>query len=368
MMRNRKLKWTFELCKIEALKYNSRAEFKRNSQSAYSRALKSKWLDDICLHMISTKKCKNYWDFEKCREESLKYKDKKEFRKNSYSAYQRCCKEGWIDDFCKNMTQRIRKRNGYWTKDRCIEEALKYDNYSDFIKNGKGAIQASRRNGWYNEITSHFIIKGNRYKRFIYAYEFPDNHVYVGLTHNIKERCNMHNIQGSVFQYKELTNLEPEFKQLTFTPVDVKEARILEKYYLNEYISKGWIKLNKRDTGAVGSLYNKWSYDNCKKEALQYNKVSDFMKNNKSAYNSACRNGWLDEICSHMIKTRKPKGYYTLEKCIELAKDCYSITDMKEKYGTATRLVYQNGWKTKVEKFFKAYNYCGHFLNQDEEV
>ena len=30
----------------------------------------------------------------------------------------------------------------------------------------------------------------------------------------------------------------------------------------------------------------------------------DWGKNNKSAYNSAQKNGWLNEICSHMIKKK----------------------------------------------------------------
>jgi predicted GIY-YIG superfamily endonuclease len=46
----------------------------------------------------------------------------------------------------------------------------------------------------------------------------------------------------------------------------------------------------------------KWNYENIKIEALKYNYKKDFRKNCRSAYNSAIKNGWLDEICSHMNK------------------------------------------------------------------
>jgi hypothetical protein len=44
----------------------------------------------------------------------------------------------------------------------------------------------------------------------------------------------------------------------------------------------------------------KWSFENCKKEALKYNYKKDFRNNCKGAYNKALKNKWIDDICSHM--------------------------------------------------------------------
>jgi len=43
--------WTKERCHEESLKYKTRSEFYRNSISAYSRSYRSKWLDEVCSHM-----------------------------------------------------------------------------------------------------------------------------------------------------------------------------------------------------------------------------------------------------------------------------------------------------------------------------
>ena len=64
-------KWNKEKCLIEALKYGSRGEFRKYSGSAYGRALKEKWMDEICVHMIFIKYPKGYWTKEKCQEEAM---------------------------------------------------------------------------------------------------------------------------------------------------------------------------------------------------------------------------------------------------------------------------------------------------------
>ena len=42
--------------------------------------------------------------------------------------------------------------------------------------------------------------------------------------------------------------------------------------------------------------------ENCHIAALKYFTKTDFKKKSSSAYDSSCKNGWLNDICSHMIK------------------------------------------------------------------
>lgn len=44
--------WNKERCRLEALKYSNRSEFSKQSNGAYTAALKNGWLDEICKHMI----------------------------------------------------------------------------------------------------------------------------------------------------------------------------------------------------------------------------------------------------------------------------------------------------------------------------
>ena len=51
-MTKTRIKWTKELANIESIKYNTRTEFQKKSNNAYSAALRNKWLDEICGHMV----------------------------------------------------------------------------------------------------------------------------------------------------------------------------------------------------------------------------------------------------------------------------------------------------------------------------
>ena len=76
-MRKKNNYWNFENCKLEALKYKTRTNFKEKSRSAYNSALRNKWLDEICKHMNYVKRYPfGYWTKEKCHEKALLYNSK----------------------------------------------------------------------------------------------------------------------------------------------------------------------------------------------------------------------------------------------------------------------------------------------------
>ena len=184
------MKWNYESCKKEAAKYKTNAEFKRMAGGAYSSACKNKWLNDINQHFIKYKP-KGYWTFEKCKIEALKYTYKKDFAKYSRQAYTNACKNNWICEICTHMVE-ILKPSGYWTFEKCKIEALKYTNRSAFNKFSKSAYDKARLKKWLCDICNHMKPLGNIGKRLIYAAIFTDNYVYIGLTYNLDNRSHEH--------------------------------------------------------------------------------------------------------------------------------------------------------------------------------
>ena len=57
------------------------------------------------------------------------------------------------------------KPRGYWTKEKCQEEALKYESRSEFYKNSISAYKSSNNNKWLDEICSHMTVLINQYQR-----------------------------------------------------------------------------------------------------------------------------------------------------------------------------------------------------------
>ena len=52
--------------------------------------------------MIETKKPKGYWTFEKCLDEANKYINIKEFRKKSPNPYKIAYRKGWLENIFNN--------------------------------------------------------------------------------------------------------------------------------------------------------------------------------------------------------------------------------------------------------------------------
>ena len=47
------------------------------------------------------------------------------------------------------------KKKSYWTKEKCHEEALKYNNKKDFINDSKFVYVLCSKNKWLVEVCSH---------------------------------------------------------------------------------------------------------------------------------------------------------------------------------------------------------------------
>lgn len=284
--------WTKEKCKEKALKYKSRKIFNKECGSIITISIKNGWLDEICSHMPYERK--NKWTLEECRKVAQNYETRTELSKNNSGCYAAAQSNGWLDDICSHMVRVIKEKN-YWTKEKCKEEALKYKNRTEFSKKSASAYVISINKGWIDDICSHMIAIGNKYKRCIYAYEFPDNHVYVGLTYNIEIRNTRHFNKGPVLNHYKETNLKPKLLKLT-EYLNLEDAKKMEKEYLNKYIRNNWNILNSNKTGQLGNTTIKWSKSKCQKEILKYKTISDFNKYARGAYNSANKNGWLEEI------------------------------------------------------------------------
>jgi len=347
-LQNKKNIWNKNKCKEKALLCQTRNEFRKKYSTAYNAARKNKWLNEICSHMIEIQKPHKYWAFNKIKELAMTCNTKKEFKEKSSAAYTIMLKNKWTNKICSHMKNLWEKK---WTFEKCKEKALKYNIKSEFRKNYEGAYDAAFRNDWLNEICSHMILMGNKNKRLIYAFEFSDNYVYIGLTFNSEKRKYQHldlNTKkiSPVAKHIIKTGLQPEYKELT-NYIEVSEAQKMEEYYVNKYKNNNWNLLNRYKTGAIGGNNKKWYYETCKLEASKYKSRSEFQKKSNTAYNVAYKNKWLDKICQHMkILWRKKWNY---ENCKIEALKHNSRSEFNKKASGAYDTAYNNKW---LDEFF----------------
>jgi len=236
------------------------------------------------------------------------------------------------------------KPNGYWTYERCRDEALKYSTKKEFSEKSGGATAAARRNGWMNDISQHMRPIGSKFFRCVYVYEFiEDNCAYIGLTYDIAKRHTDRNsrINDQVTKHIKETSYIPIRKQLT-DYIDVKIAADLEGKYVEEYSANGWQILNVAKTGGIGGSTLYWNKEKCIEFAKTCKTRMDFYRN-KGAYSSSRKNNWMTEI-QNILPDSNYNVYYTKELCIEKANLCSTRCEFKRLYIHEFSAAYKNGW------------------------
>ena len=204
--------------------------------------------------MVRKTKPTGYWNKERCIEEASKYNNISEWKKNNETSYNVALKNGWSEECNKHMVRKT-KPTGYWNKERCIDSAIKYTNRSEWFKHDKRAYHASIKNGWFKECTKHM------------EYLVRPNGTWT----------------------KELLLIESK-KWST-----KKEWREMgEGYYRAvalgcfEECTKHMLQ-NKKPNGY-------WTKGRCIEESKKYNTRTKFEIKANGAYKSACRNKWINEI------------------------------------------------------------------------
>ncbi len=285
-------------------------------------------------------KIKGHWSLDNVKEEALKYKRRSDFNKLSKSAYLAAYRNGWLDDVCSHMNI-----NDY-RFDRVKKEASKFSTRLDFRNNASPYYTSAHRNGWLDNVCSHMNLQGSLYMRHVYKVIFDDNSVYIGLTFNFNKRKSDHLSRSNSAVYKHIkeTGSHPNFELITENLLSREDAIKLECELIDEYKSYGFNVLNKQKGGGLGGSIIIWTIDRVKEEALRYTKRNDFRLKSPSAYMAANRNGWLNEFCSHMIDGRKPNGYWTIDMVKEEALKYNSRNGFEKGSSSSYQIAHKNGW------------------------
>ena len=145
----KQFKWTEETLFQVAKKYKTRSEFAKAKPGAYEYALKHSLLNE-CVWFIESQKPNGYWTYDRCLEESKKYRYRGDYRTGSLGSYKVASRNGWINDFTWLQKQKPNIRR-VWTEEKCREEALKYKSSSEFRKGNKSAFKAATRYKWLKD-------------------------------------------------------------------------------------------------------------------------------------------------------------------------------------------------------------------------
>ena len=256
-----------------------------------------------------------------------------------------------------------KKSFGYWNKkENCIEEAKKYRNKWELQQKCVGCYNGLRRNGWLDEVAAMFFDDSIHYMQYnekinvVYVYEFKNyNTCYIGRSNNIKRRDRQHRkgyghkdgsrTFDSVYQFAKKESIEIPKPKILEEKLTARESQESEDKWKNHYVKDGWFVLNKAATGiGKGSLGAslKWTYEACFEESKKYSSKNEMKIKNQSAYNSANKNGWINDFFQNKKKT--DKYWDNVDNVLNAAKECVGARDMIKKFGGAYNSAKKHDW------------------------
>ncbi len=103
-------------------------------------------------------------------------------------------------------------------------------------------------------------------------------------------------------------------------------------------------------------MRRKWTKEKCQEESLKYKNKIDFIKKNNSAYVTSYKNGWLDEICSHMEINRIQKSHWTKENSHKVSLTCKSRSEFRNLYWSSYTISKENKWLDEICSHMKPIN------------
>ena len=100
-----------------------------------------------------------------------------------------------------------------------------------------------------------------------------------------------------------------------------------------------------------------WTKEKCLEVAQLCKTKSEFKKTYHQAYRLCCKNKMLEEACSHMSCQTVPRGYWqNYNNCYNAAKQCITASEFEKKYPQAYRTARLKKWKKDYTWFVSAYD------------
>lgn len=382
---------TYEECKERALKYSKRGDFQKHEPRYYNRSREKGWIDEVCAHMKPSKRpSKKVWTKEECAAEALKCESRTEFRYKCQGGYGRAWTMGWLDEICSHMNElddvtkrciyaitfedghayvgltfnhELRWRDESSQEDEAVFRFIKktglqptfkiihdYTTEEEAQKLEAKYIQEYKDNGWVMINSMPAGSLGTRRAKYSIKKALELLHTCKTLAEYRKKypgtynRLVRHGYKEEIFKI-----LPPKFKRYT----DQELIDIAKDYSKRSELRKargtitGLIRDRKLEPLAYAHMtdYQEELLRPKTKEevaaiAAKYENKYVMLIHDAYAYKLAKKNGW-DDVLEHLNKKRQSKGRWTVESARKVAPLCKDRQEFRlrfiEEYYTACR-------------------------------
>ena len=294
-----------EHCKAEAIKFATRAEWQKGSPLSYRWATKNKWIEECASHMASNRMPDGYWTLERCQEEARKYNTKVQWRMEYRVSFSKANKQKWLNQCCEHMDT-----GGMWFGPASILEALlSHDVRYEMEHRFKDSLEISRRP--YDFYLPEFNL----------VIEFHGEQHLIGWGRK--------NEDAQSIQARDLFK-KTWAKDHGIHYLEIKQWEISSKVEIIDKVIKELKKISKKENLSISLIGRdltksellkvknrlKWTKETCISEAKKYSTIKEWQLGSAGSYQAAFKKGWLNECSGHMNRLLHKKNHWTLAACI----------------------------------------------------
>lgn len=359
-------RWSIESALVAAQECNMILKvFRKRYSGAYWSCRENGWLDIIFPNRRKNKKSYSIKDF---RSSLKQAKSLKLWRKKHSYLSTVAFQHGWFVSEDERLTK-LAEKNGLDTLDNqyarnilsnfsiITEENIKRkakmcSERSIFKKYFPQHYQKARSLKILDEACLHMPIPRSKEFRAIYAAEFADGSVYVGLSYDVEHRWTEHmkNENSAVYKHSKEYSIDPVFKMIH--PYEPKEiAKVLEGEYKDRYKKDGWKILNRAKTGSLGASERRLSENYILKVASTCESYKSFREDYGGVYHTALRLGMLYKIKQLIEPQLKITKWIDHPDIIEeLALKCKSHLEFRSKHEAASQAAVKLGIYDKITR------------------
>ena len=320
--------WNEQRCREVAMECKGIEEFREAYDGrAYVNSRKRGQVKSLMREMydkgywnLPKRKPNGYWTLEICRDVCKNYDSQAELIHDHRDVYSAIKEHGWQKE-CFASMKGMKKPNGYWTLEKCMQEASKYDSPADMKRGNPKAYTAMKSHGWYENCCAE--MKSRRVPN-----NFWNEERIVDVLLTTKTRTEFQNAYSGAYGAATALGI---YERLTKMMVE------------QELWKEKNTKRRKRTQPD-----QRWTDRKAINRASDYESLYEFRTNDPTAYHALVVRGLLEIACGHMQRKHMPKGYWNKERVMEKVYASESLKDFKNHFYAAYQAAQSNGWLKDV--------------------
>ena len=343
---------TYDGCIATAKKYDSIQKWQSSHSGSYTMAFRNNWHRQIA-NELGWDVLRSKYTYDEIKNIAKQYSSLAEWGKKHTGSYGAAYRRQWQQKIADELGWKIRTQK--YTYDDIKRIAMQYSSISDWRKNHCGSYSVAKLNKWQRKIASDlgWSVLTSKYtyddiKRIAMQYS--------SISDWRKNHCGSYSVAKlNKWQRKIASDLGWSVLTSKYTYDDIKRIAMqyssISDWRKNHNGSYGASVRNKWQQQIAKEfgwkIAARYTYENCKKEAANYKSLAQWSSCDLGSYSASLRNKWQRKIADELgWKVRNI--YHNYEQIKKIAEQFSKISEWQRYHSGSYKAAVRNKWRQQI--------------------